>query len=236
VTAGNVPGNDPVAARDVEVVGEFDLHRRRRLRRDQCAAAERQAADRRRAPGRQHGDAVADGDASGFDPPGVAAEIVPFVGTAIGARPNDALDRESERCVRPVARSRRQRLEQREQRGAAMPPHRVGGVVGLALHDVGTGQRRQRYDVRSTRAVVRRDVCGERLQFRGKRRIARLVVADQIHLVHGEDQRLDTDQRGQRRVPPRLGSHAFARIDQNHRSVGGAGRGNHVARVLLVTG
>ena len=35
-------------------------------------------------------------------------------------------------------------------------------------------------------------------------------------------------------MPPRLGQHALARIDQQHREVGGRGAGDHVARILLV--
>ena len=35
-------------------------------------------------------------------------------------------------------------------------------------------------------------------------------------------------------VAPRLGQHALARVDQDHRQVGGRGAGDHVARVLLV--
>ena len=35
-------------------------------------------------------------------------------------------------------------------------------------------------------------------------------------------------------MPPRLGQHALARIDQQHREVGGRGAGHHVARILLV--
>jgi hypothetical protein len=35
-------------------------------------------------------------------------------------------------------------------------------------------------------------------------------------------------------VPPGLGQHALARVDQQHREVGGRGAGDHVARILLV--
>ena len=37
-------------------------------------------------------------------------------------------------------------------------------------------------------------------------------------------------------MPPRLGQHALAGIDQDHGDVGGRGAGDHVARVLLVAG
>ena len=35
-------------------------------------------------------------------------------------------------------------------------------------------------------------------------------------------------------MPARLRQHALARVDQDHREVGGGGAGDHVARVLLV--
>jgi hypothetical protein len=35
-------------------------------------------------------------------------------------------------------------------------------------------------------------------------------------------------------VAPGLGQHALARVDQDHRQVGGRRAGDHVARVLLV--
>ena len=35
-------------------------------------------------------------------------------------------------------------------------------------------------------------------------------------------------------MPPRLRQHALARIDQDHREIGGRRAGHHVARILLV--
>ena len=61
-----------------------------------------------------------------------------------------------------------------------------------------------------------------------------LVVIDQVHLVHREHEAADADQLGEIGMPPRLGQHALARIDQEHGEVGGRGAGHHVARILLV--
>ncbi len=62
------------------------------------------------------------------------------------------------------------------------------------------------------------------------------VVADQVHLVDRQHDVADADQADQEAVPARLRQHALARVDQDHREVGGRGAGDHVARVLLVAG
>ena len=59
-------------------------------------------------------------------------------------------------------------------------------------------------------------------------------VADQVHLVDGDDQVRDADQVGEVGVAPRLRQHALAGIDQDDGQVGGRRGGDHVARVLLV--
>jgi hypothetical protein len=64
----------------------------------------------------------------------------------------------------------------------------------------------------------------------------RLVVADQIHLVHRQHDPADPQPVAQEAVPPGLDQHAPARIDQDHRQLGGRGAGDHVAGVLLVAG
>ena len=46
----------------------------------------------------------------------------------------------------------------------------------------------------------------------------------------------DAEQRDQEAVAPRLGQHAFPRVDQDHAQVRGRRARDHVARVLLVTG
>ena len=62
----------------------------------------------------------------------------------------------------------------------------------------------------------------------------RLVVIDQVHLVHRQHEAADADQMRQIAVAPGLGQHALARIDQQHGEVGGRGAGDHVAGILLV--
>jgi hypothetical protein len=62
----------------------------------------------------------------------------------------------------------------------------------------------------------------------------RLVVIDQVHLVDRQHDVLDADQMRQIAVAPGLGQHALARIDQDHRQVGGRGTRHHVAGILFV--
>jgi hypothetical protein len=64
----------------------------------------------------------------------------------------------------------------------------------------------------------------------------RLIIADQVHLVHRQHDVADADQVREIGVAPRLGQHALARVDQDHREVGGRGAGHHVAGILLVAG
>ncbi len=62
------------------------------------------------------------------------------------------------------------------------------------------------------------------------------VVADQVHLVDGDDDVPHAQQRGDAGVPTRLDQHALARVDEHDGERRGRGPGGHVARVLLVAG
>ena len=64
----------------------------------------------------------------------------------------------------------------------------------------------------------------------------RLVPVDEVHLVHGEHDVRDPEQRGDERVAPALLDEAVPRIDEDDREVRGRGPGHHVARVLDVAG
>ncbi len=59
---------------------------------------------------------------------------------------------------------------------------------------------------------------------------------DEIHLVDGQHDVPDAEQRNDVAVPAGLRQHALARVDQDHGEVGGRGAGDHVACVLLVAG
>ena len=62
-----------------------------------------------------------------------------------------------------------------------------------------------------------------------------LVVADEVHLVDGDDDVADAEQRDDVGVPARLHLHPARGVDQDDREVAGRGAGRHVARVLLVS-
>ncbi len=74
----------------------------------------------------------------------------------------------------------------------------------------------------------------EGLEVVGNRVEARLAEIDEIHLVDGEREPADAEQRDDAGMPPRLGEHAGARVDQEHGEVAIRGAGRHVARVLNV--
>ena len=63
-----------------------------------------------------------------------------------------------------------------------------------------------------------------------------LVVADQIHLVDGQDDIANADEVGEVAMPSRLRQNALARVDQDDGEVRGRGAGDHVAGILLVAG
>ena len=60
------------------------------------------------------------------------------------------------------------------------------------------------------------------------------VPAHQIHLVDAHHDVLDSEQRGDVRVPSSLGDDAAPGVDQHERDVGGRRAGEHVAGVALV--
>ena len=72
--------------------------------------------------------------------------------------------------------------------------------------------------------------------YRGQPLIAHLetVEIDQVHLRHRQHEMADTEQLGEIAVPPGLGQHALASVDQKHGEVRRRRAGHHVARVLLM--
>ena len=78
------------------------------------------------------------------------------------------------------------------------------------------------------------DLAGEAAIVGADRVERALVVIDQVHLVHRQHEAADSDQLGEIGMAPGLGQHALARVDQQHRQVGGRRAGHHVARILLV--
>ena len=61
-----------------------------------------------------------------------------------------------------------------------------------------------------------------------------LVPVDEVHLVDGQHDVPDAEQRRKERMPARLFEQPVARVDQDDRQLCGRGAGDHVARVLDV--
>ena len=171
-------------------------------------------------PRRQHDDLVAGAPDAAGDPPGVAAVVVVLV----GHRPDHPLHREAPVLDVAVA-VELDRLEVLEQRRPGVPRHRVG-----AVDDVVALERRQR-DHRRVPDLELRAELGELARDLVE---ALLRELDEVHLVdrvHDVRQREHADDVG---VAARLLDHALARVDEDHRDVGGRRAGDHVARVLHV--
>ena len=64
----------------------------------------------------------------------------------------------------------------------------------------------------------------------------RLAVTGQIHLIYGDDDVFDAEQRDDEAVALGLRLHSIAGINQNDGQVASGGARSHVARVLLVAG
>ena len=88
---------------------------------------------------------------------------------------------------------------------------------------------------RDRRHQLEAERLGEAGKLLGDRLEARLVEIDEIHLVDGERDPADAEQRQDAGMPPRLRQHPAARIDQQHGEIAIRRAGRHVARVLHMT-
>ncbi len=141
-------------------------------------------------------------------------------------RADHVLHREPGRLLAGVGPDR-DGLQVLQQRRAAVPVHVRGRLDDVVA---GQGADRDRDDVGD---AERGGVGAELLGDRGE---DGLGVVDQVHLVHGQHDVRDAQQRGDGRVAPGLLDHAVAGVDQHDRELGGGGAGDHVAGVLHVAG
>ena len=115
------------------------------------------------------------------------------------------------------------RLQMPEQRRPVIPMHmRARGDYIVALE---RRERDRRYQLEAERLGEAGKLLGDRLE-------ARLVEIDEIHLVDGERDPADAEQRQDAGMTPRLRQYPAPRIDQQHGEIAIRRAGRHVARVL----
>jgi len=155
---------------------------------------------------------VASLDEAGDDPAGIEAINI--------------LHGEPQRCAFDRRRGA-ELLERFEQGGAAMP-RRVRARVDQALAVLG----RDRDEVRG-RDVELAQEFGEL----GADAVEGfLVVVDEVHLVHRDDDLLEAEEGEQIAVAARLLAEAFMRVDDQDGGVGAGGAADHVLEKFLVAG
>ena len=169
-------------------------------------------------PGGEAHHLVAGADDAGGDRAAEAAEIE--------IRPEDELDREAE-VLEIAVGADVDRLQERHQRGAGEPRH-----VRAVGDDVVAFERRDRQEVevgelqpRSEGSVVSADLLEDSL-----------VVADDVHLVDGDDDMPDPQERDDEAVAARLREDSVTGVDEDDGQIGRRSPRRHVARVLLVAG
>ena len=212
-------GGNHVAAGDVHLVLEGQHHRLPGDCLDPVAFVGHDARHAGLAPGGLHANAVARAHAARGDQAAETAEIQ--------VRPVHPLHRQSQRAGLQPRLVDVGGLEEPHQRRPVVPGRAVARVNDVVAAQAGDRNRRDvgQPDAGGEPAVVVVD-----LPVRG------LVVADEVHLVDRQDHLADPDQRHQVAVAAGLREDALARVDQDHGHVGRGGPGDHVARVLLVTG
>ena len=104
------------------------------------------------------------------------------------------------------------------------------GVCLEGLDDVVAVERAQRDELDVLHVQARQELLELVADFDE----ALLAPVHQVHLVHGDDQVRDAQQRGDAGVAAALLDDALARVHQHDGEVGGGGAGDHVARVLDV--
>ena len=212
--------DEHVAARHVDLILEADRHGHAGRRLLDRAAGHVDRRDAGAEAGGQHEHVVAGPPDAAGDLARVAAVVVVLV----GHRPDHPLDGEA--AVGEVAVARElDLLEVVEQRRALPPRHPLGRVDEVVAVERGDRDRHLVLDAERGGEVV--ELLLDLVE-------PRLVEVDEIHLVDGEDEVGDGEERRDQRVAARLLDHALARVDEHDGDVGRRGAGDHVARVLDV--
>ncbi|RMV96151.1 hypothetical protein ALP01_05381 [Pseudomonas caricapapayae] len=147
--------------------------------------------------------------------------------TEIQVRTVDVLHRESQVCIVAITGDF-DGFENLHQRLASVPRRTLALV-----HHVVALERRHRHKRHGGR--LERNTLGK-LQVIGLDRLEHaLVKTIEVHLVDGDNDMLDAQQRSDIAVTAGLGLHAIARIHQNDRQVTGRSTSGHVTGVLLMS-
>ncbi len=211
-----IRSGDDVAATDVDLVGERQRDRLAGNRMIEIAVHSDDARDGAFAARGQHANLVSLLHHAARDRAREAAEIE--------IRAVDPLHRHAQRALLGVVLDF-DGLKVAHQRRTVVPVRVLARVL-----DVVAAQARHR----DRDELLDADLPGERRVVVDDLVEDRLAVADEVHLVDGQHDLADADQRHQVAVPPGLRQHALARVDQDHGEVRAGSAGDHVARVLFV--
>ena len=215
--AGLVGLRDHVAARTVDLVLEGQGDGLTRDGQIQIAVMGDDGFDPRGLARGQHPDRIARTHAAGADLAGKAAEIQ--IGTV------HPLHRHAEGIILHGGIAQRRFFQMAQQRRPLIPRHMRAFLDDIVALQPGNRDRQKAVhaDLLGEMAVIADDL----IEPLGR-------VIDQIHLVDRQHHVADAQQVHQIGMPPRLGQHALARVDQDHRQIGGRGAGDHVAGVLFM--
>ena len=210
-----IRADQKVPPRDVYIVDQRDGNRIACLRGRLGAVIGQDILDTGFVAGCGDDDQIADPDRPGRQRSGIAAEVE--------VRTIDPLHRESKWLFGSFAVDI-DGLEIVEQGWAAIPRRYVGqgcDVVPVSGRD---RYRHHRGEAELGRegGIFSRDAVERRL-----------LVFDQVDLVHRHDDVAQAEQRADQRMPPRLHQHALASIDQDDGKVRFRGAGCHVAGILF---
>ena len=208
--------HEEVSPADVHLVGEAqrDGHRSEGLGEGGARLVDgrhRRLATR----GKRHDHVPHPHDAGG-DLRGVAA--------VVERRPEHGLDRVAKVFEVPSA-VHRDALEELEHRGAL-----VKGRALAAGDDVVAAERADGH----VGDAAERELPGEGPEVLANALVDGRVEADEVHLVHADEEVRDPEELGDVRVTARLLEHAEPRVDEDHGDVRRRRAGRHVARVLHV--
>src|SRR5215831_1811835 len=136
----------------------------------------------------------------------------------------DPLDRKPKWPLR-MAIGNVYRMEVIEQRRALIPRHTRRALDYVVTEPGGERDRCDRHIAEVPRKAIK--AVGDLLK-------AAPLESHQVYLIDGEHEVTNAEQRTDKGVAAGLRQYALARVDEDHREVGGRRPGRHIARVLLV--